>query len=404
MNRTDFRRQGYERTYTPTEDGYTLAFVKDMLPPLSGMDYSTKMLRYSEFPNEIGYVFKVRNGGGDFFFGAYEKSYRAVGKRVFTKKQWFNVITMENGRVRNSCLSLVGYEWLHLFVQFMGLECLLDELDENSLERFLKNKVVMKGVLTRKITNTKDLVKAFVLSSYKLKTFCYRNMKDYLTTSLTAFVSITNLIEFTTSVDKSIELLLKGTRKARGGDKEEKEYWFDYLQTFVDLVKDAAILNIKVNPSWSYKRMKNMHSLNTDRIMLLKENTLDRSGLYDTPEFTITDPGLRVNLIDSEWACYKEASVMHHCLFTHYFWSIKRGNYAALSVESPERCTVGLRLNPKGIVEIDQIHTIYNHLVTDDTRNRIESFVTDNAAALGLLFQHRSESAKHKDFAEELPF
>ena len=391
------------------EDGYTLTFRNNPIPNTDGMDYIKKHItvkRYNSGRNspEDGYVIKYNNGG--IFIGIYQKKMKLVGKSIFSKLSWMYVIRYDRkkviaskGRMPNSIYRLA--------LEYMGLEGIVNEFNKRRLTTsdYLYGKTVLKAIFTGKVTNFDDLLKVYITSTYKLKVGSpqYNDIKEEIKNRYHEPGEVIQIMNFSTSIKKAFQL----SNNSATGDlyKDNREKWY----IFWDLLKDAQMLDLKINPEWSLSRMNQEHEKNNERLMLLEEGTLDTAPIHETD--TVIDDKIQGMLLNSEKEVFKEASLMHHCLYTHYFERIKNKRYIALSLTSPERCTVGIRYTEERGFELEQVHTIYNGCVSSDTFNLINEYIQMNRERLNGLSPQKTQSKQtvkqeQEDFqyAEDLPF
>lgn len=373
--RKDFTIPGCERILTETEDGYTLVFIENRLPDLSNMDYTQARCWLKYHPDdEYGRIIQYR-GPKNISFALYSKKWVTNGRQTYTKKTWRWVIRLEENRVITSKDNLIWND-ANTFLDFFGLECIHKELSDSMLSVLLRNKAVLKKIFTQKITNTHQAVETYFQSSWKIKGVDYELLKKWTARHIYPDINLASLRDFTTSVGGSIRFLL--CENHSGEDKN----------MFVDLIRDAQVLDIRINPRWSRKRMLQEHTLNTEKIMLASECALSDDLIHEGIDPVIEEETLGGHILNSERETFSEGSFMHHCVFTHYFGKMKSKHYISISIDYPERCTVGIDRNgDTGVPEIHQVYGKYNHSIKENTRTIIDSFFQRHIAFFDSLLQ-----------------
>ena len=421
----------FTRKTTVHEDGtWCVAFVKDELPSLNDMTYIQKRLYLNEqHPFESGLVIKY-NGPKAIFFGTYQKEYRTAGRRIFAKRRWVEAIRYDGKRViTNRDLSLQGNHLVEAIVYLFGLEAVYKYEEKGFNQVLFRNKQVLKGIFSQRLTNLHDIIKTWLQSSCKVKldTVNYDTIRDYLELTDANAMEIIRLSEFTTSLEKSLRQLTDLERRKRQTmrsdlDPAENERINKDIEDararsvlFRDIMQDAETLGIRINPQWSDRRMNEEHLKNTELIMALREGELKEDPVYEMDEseinirVTVNGIPLEGTVLNNQKSVFREGTKMHHCLFSHYWQNISKRQYIALSFVAPERVTVGITRTwnrEKGMYEnkavIEQMHTVGNGSPTNEFKEAVERYFRENLSFFdGLLRQ--SEKGKEPD-DQTLPF
>ena len=390
----NFQYENYQCYRTRKEKGWTLTFIMDPLPNLSDLTYTQKRIKLQNDENhEVRFIVKYTDPKNIWFMRLYN-CYKVSGRNIFRTTKITDSVRIESNK-----LIAKNYCSLNEFIfKFYDMDCLDDEkipnmfrLGKNAIYNFKRNvynnKITLKGIMNGNLTNARDIAKRYLQSQYKLYgnynmekviRYLYENDDYYWCKT-----KLTNLKEFTTSLEGSIDFYFKNS------EKREKEK----LELFRDLVKDAQILDFRVNPKWSTARMEAEHQANIHKIMLATETTLSKEPI--TEELEIKSKGLKGRLLNNEYSVYAEAEYMHHCLYSHYFSEIKRKDYIALSINAPQRCTVGLTYDKeKQSFVVEQMQLRYNQRVADTTRNKVYDFVYDNLEVLNALAGKKNDKKK----------
>ena len=401
---TDFN--GVKPKVTLHEDGgYTLAFVFTPIPSLKELTYEEKLNLIAAQNEEKGFVVKYRRKDS-IFLGKYQKGLKRSGNRIFSKKEWVHVVRFDGKRIVKSKENILVHESaLEFLLAFFGVECLTEGLNPCACSLLFSKKPVLAGIFRQSITNGRDLLRVWLKGSYGLsRTPSYRVSRDFLNAfSFSRMIpTVADLRDFTTSLEAGMRLIADGNQQE---DKEKDETRREHSMLFRDLVEDAVKLNLKVNPRWSYKRMLLEHQRTTEELMLRSPTELSDRSFYGQ-ENTLHFQGLECSVLSTEREVFREASEMHHCIFNNYLDMIRRGDYLALSVTEPIRCTVGIRLGlgyrvgvpldansqPERIVSFDQVQRRHDLAVDNDIRETIRNLVEDNRDFFENLMKEARES------------
>ena len=123
--------------------------------------------------------------------------------------------------------------------------------------------------------------------------------------------------------------------------------------------------------------------------MLQMEGCLDHTTIYEKADPFIEYKNLHINLLNTEFEIYKEATVQNNCIYTHYCEDIKRHRYIGLNAETDDdgHITIGLEYNkPKKIVYVDQAYGRFNQPISNMTRELIENAVKKHQKYFKKLF------------------
>ena len=231
----------------------------------------------------------------------------------------------------------------------------IDWYDTLGNHKELMNASMLEKMIKGKITNHRDYIKAY------LKTSPYKKM------------------------DVSVELFYKtfkdGYRSAKGSRKfleysTDINHVLEMLQgetmnhIIHDLYEQAAMLDRRVNPKWSEKRMNEVHAEWTREIMGMKIKNLKQVE-YHYPNISLPE-GL--SFINNNYELFEEGTTMKHCVYTNYQKSIENKNYFALRYEyQGVRATVGLRKADQ--INFDQMYSIGNTKVDDAHVQRVKDWL-----------------------------
>lgn len=162
-------------------------------------------------------------------------------------------------------------------------------------------------------------------------------------------------------------------------DDENKESYIvsrDYQRNSVleDLVKQAQILDRKVDFEWSLKRLKSEHDTWTKEIMDMEGANIDDTPLDYIKKFDLLP---EMTLLDSQKKVWSEGKLMKHCVYTNYWSQIKSGNYIAYHIETKDEvATLGIHVHDHSI-ELNQIYGPFNNPISHDLRVKIENWINN---------------------------
>ena len=242
-------------------------------------------------------------------------------------KIWFgrNINTLNN---MNQILIALNKEWVKpIYLQYITPS-------------------IMGKIIVNKITNPHDLFKSII--------------KMYRTEC-----SISKLIDIVEKgkVFISKNLLLKGIYTAKNLD-----HYLDYLSSnpqnmsnIFDMMDQASILERKINFRWSKKRMALEHKKWTEEIMSFTSENLSKDKLEWLEQLSLPT-GKKIKLIDNESDCYMEGKMMHHCVYTSYWNTVKNKKYIIYHIndDTSYGATLGLAISGSKI-RIHQLTGSYNN-------------------------------------------
>ena len=325
-------------------------------------------------------------GNGNVFFGQGFKRVRKVGRKVFPVFKWVKRMWFKDGRLHGDVFFRDDKNLSAIFCHFVRLECL------SGYSGFFTKRTV-EAMLRGKITNPQELVQTFFKTSYALTNVEWKAYLNYAECCRNAGCSFS---DFADSMDRGdLDWLMRNWPKVKD------------LRLVGDVVKDCTILEKKMNPRWSEKRLLAEHNRNIKEI--LDRITLEGGdeSYYSTP-LSVDEKGLRGEVIGSKLRLLFESNAMQHCIFYNYRNDIEKGRYIAMSIELPVRCTVGMYPHSDGTVSVDQIRARYNASVPNDARDTIRSYISRHQQEICTLALERAADPSslpgHGAADEDMPF
>ena len=287
---------------------------------------------------------------------------KRIGKNGFTidekgkLKVWFNQSVFQIPEIKK-VFEHFRFNWLH--------NCITPYITKGILEKMFAGK----------ITNNLDVVKQYLKVMrikaspalfFKLTNDSYYNKQDVL-----RYISVAE------NIDNCIKFCLNMVSKKYPIVKSQEE--IEKEQIIQDMIKEAQILDRKINYNWSLLRLKKEHSKWTKEIMKAELNLLED---VDVPNADIIDKYTlpEFKLLKTQKEVFMEGSMMNHCLYTAYWDSIKSGRYLAYHVKlDNEECTLGVNLDMNNdkepSVAYQQCYLAHNKLISPTMKKFTIDFV-----------------------------
>jgi hypothetical protein len=222
-------------------------------------------------------------------------------------------------------------------------------------------KGIAEKLLNGKITNNMELVKAYI-----------KVMRLNCSPKL-----LYNTIE-AGNYNKQVVLLMMSVAKDQNHfleycvsvDPEKQTSYF-----LMDLVKQAQILDKKIDYTWSSKRLHEEHQAWTKEIMEVEVRDMEDVVAKHTLNFTeFTRPGF--TLLTTKKEIFAEGKSMNHCLYTNYWSSINNGNYLAYHIDFfGEQATLGCYISDG--ISFNQCYGYANQAVSGDLKAYATKFVEE---------------------------
>lgn len=238
------------------------------------------------------------------------------------------------------------------------------------------NPFITKGIMEKmfagKITNNSDIVKSY----FKVM---HINASPALFLKLLELTDNVSKSDFLreASVAKDINHMLEYQYNYASLKSENRD--FSRQQILNDMVKEAQILDKKIDYNWSTVRLKEEHKAWTQEIMQYEIDSLKDVPLEHLEPFdTYTPEGFK--LLKTQKEVFAEGKIMNHCVYTAYWNSIKTGSYLAYHVElNGEEATLGVNVyydkNITDNIMFNQCYTRHNQTPSIDMTLKVKEFV-----------------------------
>ncbi len=239
-------------------------------------------------------------------------------------------------------------------------------------------KGIAEKLLNNKITNNMDLLKAYI-KVMRLK--CSPKL-------------LYNVIE-AGNYSKQVLLLMMSVAKDQNHfleyclstDSERQTSYF-----LMDLVKQAQVLDKKIDYTWSVKRLHDEHQAWTKEIMDIEVNNMvDVTAESTLPFLEFKCDGFK--LLTTKKEIYTEGKVMNHCVYTNYWSSVQNGNYLVYQVDwFGERATLGCYIGDK--ITVNQCYRHSNRPISSGLTDWINTIFINSI----------NRYAKEKNILKQLSF
>jgi len=293
---------------------------------------------------------------GDHFF----RKSKETGKFIYNKKE-----------AKVKCNTFCKADILNALTLFPQFDWLKAEHNRGFLSDILFCDSIVRDILIGKLTNVEAIVKKY-LALNKIKGVNWKAFAVYSSRIYTyRQYPIAWMQSHTTDTNAALMVMISGQVKI--GDINPTPEQEEKSTIFYDMLKEAMALNVKINPKWSLKRMKEEHKKMTEELMKKDLESKEQVNLYgESPHFDYP-----CKLLSTESEVFMEGSEMHHCLYTCYWHDIKEHKYLAFAFDASERFTLGLK-PIDGEWGYDQAYLKYNNRINKDSKALIEKFLSDS--------------------------
>ena len=265
-----------------------------------------------------------------------------------SKNGYYRQNTSKNGFTLNEKGKLSVWFGKNIF-EVPGIWNLFSHLNMNWFNSLLVNyttKTIVEKILTGKLTNNIDVVKAYIKV---MKLQCSpRLLFHVIETNIYNKPHLLQMMMVAKDQDHFLQSCLKKV-ESHSFDTES------YLLT--DLVKQAHILNRKIDFTWSNNRIRQEHENWTKEIMDVEiKDMVDVTATSVLPFLEFKQDGF--TLLTTKKEVYAEGKNMNHCVYTNYWSSVLNGGYLVYQVDwFGERATLGLNFYDGQI----QVNQCYRH-------------------------------------------
>jgi len=257
-----------------------------------------------------------------------------LGDRIFWKRSQSYNITYKGGRI----YGIITREDLAFLFKVFNFDWI-----ETWCFRLID---VRKDIITRifsgNITNPELLCK-YVSKKYYGRAFSYKTLKNYICCRNVS-VQLSDVYYYSTNPDLLLQKLTDMP---------------DYYE-LQDVLHFAKILNQKINPLWSARRLAEEHQKQIEAVNMLDINKYSDKDIMDS--FHVGG----LSLITNNRECFVEGCKMHNCINSCYWFKVACGKYLLLRgvLVEEEYVNLGVYVENDSL-KFDQVHTIRNGDVQD---------------------------------------
>lgn len=357
-------------------------FVKEDYLKSNNVDYDyNKDLSYSQKLKYVGYVYKCVTKFSvtdDCIYYTYlEKQLCRRGKTFYPTDRRKESIYIGKNEIRLKVSDKILFE----FIALLGIDWFKD-INRNILNVLFKNKTIFRRLITNRIYNEETLYKSALNCVYQLKNVSWKTVRKYYNWMYAQnnwirpmYASLADLYYFTKNIDQTMDVLCS---------------LGDSCYLYSDLLTSAVNLNEVVDFTWSEKRIAEEHKRQTQTLMANELSVKKEIPIYD-----IDCMNFPFKLLNTEKDVFLEGSLMHHCLYNCYYNRITSHDYIAFHLDSPEDCTLGIRMSIDNKPVLDQIYKKFDKRVSDETRQFAENFIKIYEKDLIKLFNQKVKEDKH---------
>jgi hypothetical protein len=245
----------------------------------------------------------------------------------------------------------------------------------------LANNTIVKKIISNKITNPRDFIKAFAKQSFKNSDnvsyeLLYKIFANDDRLSLRQHV---DNAKYATDVNQYFQKLLAYVDAGYSlnwpnyNSQAEKEWG-----VITDLIHQAKQLNRKVNVMWSSTKMNQVHTQWTKDLMQYELEDMSLIN-YEYPEGLPVIPELE--LVKDNHDLFTEGKVMKHCVYTNYSYQVENYGYVVFRYTDGEtRGTLGIRLSEYEATKatIHQFYGKYNSSIKEEHHERIKAWLNQS--------------------------
>ena len=324
------------------------------------------------YKKEYGYddVVRLTETEKNVIVSRVEKSIVFSGNHFFRKSKETGKFIYNKIEKKVKCNTFSKFDILFALAHFPQFDWLKAEYVRGILSDMVLSDSIVRDILIGKLTNVEAVVKKY-LALNKIKGANWKVFAIYSSRLCSSRqYPIAWMQSHTTDINEAMMVMISG--EVDFGDKKPTPEQVEKSDIFYDMLNEAMALNVKVNPRWSLKRMKEEHKKMTEELMRKDLEGKEQMNIYgESPKFDYP-----CKLLSTEREVFMEGSIMHHCIYTCYWQRIKGHEYFAFAFDAPERFTLGLKLTD-GEWVYDQAYLKNDEHINKDSKALIEKFLGD---------------------------
>lgn len=334
-----------------------------------------RKIAWKKISASSGFNLSRKDGKLHFSGTSYTPSIGVYGQ-IYMQRKTESGFTFDGKKVRfwfgdKNCLLKMGYNHFELVLNTLGIDWLLSKRDSFIVSYALSRATILAKILSFKITNFTDLTK-FVIKSSKLR--CSVATFEKYATDSSSFYFLKKISRLTENVDENAKVYFGTDLYEHGGTP---------IHLLRDILDQAETLEEKVDLRWSSKRLNEVHTDFTRRLMFYETEAVPED-YFGIPEVQNIADSLGIEYITNSKRLYTESYTMKHCVYTSYGDVARRKQYLVFHIDG---YTLGLRVNnsvnSKSVVaEWDQLYGKFNSNPDDETKVIAKRFVEELNKAL----------------------
>ena len=286
-----------------------------------------------------------------------------LGPKVFWRKISSDSATFKEGKIYGNLAVFIP-----LIIKIFNYDWISDNVRIPKL--LLERKDLWKMIFSGKITNPEVLCKTFSRKYFK-GVYSYATLR-MCALHRTGTPPLWDLYYHTTNPEEALKRCCSDN--------------YTYKTLFMECLHYAKILNTKINPMQSEKRLRAVHQQQIELAQKAKIDKIPCDEIFPAYEMG----GL--SLINNERECHLEACKMHNCVHSCYWRHIAQGNYLIVrgtvgNSKDKQYVDVGIRVKREGGIDalfLDQVHTIYNGSVDNDIERLCYNWIEEHRDPLRL--------------------
>jgi len=333
-------------------------------------DKIARKIAWKKLSLGIGYNITEKDGKLYFSITCYTPSIGVYGQ-TYMKRQTENGLTFDGKKVRfwfgkTDCFLNMSQHDLAVVLKALKIDWLLSKKDTFIVDHAVSKPTILAKILSFKITNFTDLTK-FLIKNYKLR--CSAATFDNYVTDNSHLYFLKKISRLTENVDENAKVYFAGTND------------YQNLETHIlmqDVLNQAETLEEKVDLRWSSKRLNEVHTDFTSRLMLYETDAVPED-YFGIPKVQNIANLHGIEYITTSKRLYIEGYTLKHCVYTSYGDITRRKQYLVFHIDGH---TLGLRfskpLDSKSVVaEWDQLYGKFNSSPDDETTVIAKRFVEE---------------------------
>lgn len=330
-----------------------------------------RKIAWKKISVSAGYNISKKDGKLHFSVTIYQPSIGVYGQ-TYMQRKTESGFTFDGKKVRfwfgnKTCLVNRTYHDFELILKALKIDWLLSKRESFIITYALQKPTILAKILSFKITNFTDLTK-FLIKNYKLR--CSVATFDKYTTDSSSFYFLKKINRLTENVDENAKVYF-GTDLYENGETP--------IHLLRDILDQAETLEEKVDLRWSSKRLNEVHTDFTRRLMFYETEAVPED-YFGIPEVQNIADSHGIEYITTSKRLYTESYTMKHCVYTSYGDVARRKQYLVFHIDG---YTLGVKLlkdplnSESVVVKWDQLYGKFNSNPDDETTVIAKRFVEE---------------------------